>query len=179
LEAFRDKAAQQEADEKTKGLLRTFSETSAVAHSEHLPGIPIEGDPSHIDREKVALSRGKVRYKTIGGIGSRGHVWGHATFLVRSLLGVRTHPRRAWFLQSAESKCVLIDSETDGRFARVRRGRKTNQQHSLDNHAKEGIAHDQRRLPMKGLADESRHFGLASFDLRAALRLSDYENRIR
>ena len=177
LEAFRDIAAQQEADEKTKGLLRTLSETSAVPHCEHLPGIPIERDSSHIDRSKDALSRGKVQYKTIGGIGSHGHVWGHATFLVRSLLGVRTHPRRAGFLQSSESKYVLIDSETDGRFARVRRGRKTNQQHSLDNHAKEEIAHDQRRLPIKGLGDESRHFGLACFDLRAALRLSDDENR--
>jgi len=76
LEAFCDLPAEQEADETTKGLLRTLSETSALAHSEHLPRIPVEGDSSHIDRAKDALSRGKVRYKTIGGIGSRGHVWG-------------------------------------------------------------------------------------------------------
>jgi hypothetical protein len=81
LEAFRDIAAQQEADKKTKGLLRTLSETSAAAHSEHLPRIPIEGDSNHIDRAKNALSRGRVRYETIGGIGSRGHVLGLATFL--------------------------------------------------------------------------------------------------
>lgn len=113
LEASHNVSANETAGEheKTLELLRGLSEASVVANSVHLPRIPIEGDSSHIQRAQDALSRGKVRYKIIGGIGSRGRVWGPATFLVRSSLGARTHLRRAGFLQSSESKCELIDSE--------------------------------------------------------------------
>jgi len=80
-------------------------------HAEHLPRIPVEGDSSHIHRVEEALSQGKVRYQIVGGIGSRGRVWGHATFLVDSLPGARTRLCGAGFLQSSESMCVLTDSE--------------------------------------------------------------------
>jgi hypothetical protein len=125
--------------EKTMELLRSLSEASAVEQSEHLPRIPIEGDSSHIDRAKDALSRGMVRYKIIGGIGSRGHIWGHATFLVRSLLGARIHLRRAGFLQSSESKYVLIDSENGWKIRLLEERPKTYQHYQHDsNSGKEG-----------------------------------------
>lgn len=88
-----------------------LSKTPEVAHTEHLPRIPIEGDSSHLDRACHALSRCKLRYRIIGGIGSGGRAWGHATFLVCSLLGGQMQLYRAGFLQSSESNGLLIDSE--------------------------------------------------------------------
>jgi len=98
-------------NERTRERLGRPAEAYPDAQSQHLPRISIEGDSIHIDRAQVALSLGKVRYKIIGGIRTRGRVWGHATFLVDSLPEARTHLRRAGFLQSLESQCVLIDSE--------------------------------------------------------------------
>jgi hypothetical protein len=48
--------------EMTRELLHSLSEASSGVHGEHLPGIPIEGNSSHIDRGKDALLREKVRY---------------------------------------------------------------------------------------------------------------------
>lgn len=47
----------------------------------------------------------------VGGIGSHGQVWGHATFLVESLPGARILICRAGFLPSFDSEYVLIDSQ--------------------------------------------------------------------
>lgn len=65
--------------------------------------------PGSVGQE--ALSRSKIRYNIIGGLGSSGHAWGPTTFLVRSLPGARIQMRSAGFLQSPESQAVLIDSE--------------------------------------------------------------------
>jgi hypothetical protein len=93
-----------------EGLARAFG-NHPVVHAKHLPRIPVEGDSSHIHRAEQALSQGGVRYRIVGGIGSRGRVWGHVTFLVDSLQRARTHLLSAGFLQSSESTCVLTDSE--------------------------------------------------------------------
>jgi len=111
---FRERVSAKETEgeyEKTMGLLRGLSEVSVVANSVHFSRIPIEGDLSHIERAKDALSRGKVRYQIVGGIGSRGRISGHATFLVHSLLGAQICLRRAGFLRAPDSEHVLIDSE--------------------------------------------------------------------
>jgi hypothetical protein len=74
--------------------------------------LPIEGDSSHIERAKHALLRGEIRYQIVGGIGSRGRVWGHATFLVTSLLGAQICLRRAGFLQSSAffHRCIVLST---------------------------------------------------------------------
>jgi hypothetical protein len=124
--------------EMTMELLRSLSEASAVEHSGHLPRIPVEGDSCHIDRAKSALSQGKVRYQFVGGIGSRRHIWGHATFLVGSLLGAGIQLRRAGFLQSSESKYVLIDSENCWKIRLLEERPKTDQHYQhYSNSAKE------------------------------------------
>ena len=113
LDASRDVEAEgaDNGHENAMGLLHRFYELHPVGHDEHLPRIPVEGDSSHIDRAQDALSRGKVRYQIVGGIGSRGHAWGHVTLVVRSLLAARIHLCRAGFLESSDSKCVLMDSK--------------------------------------------------------------------
>jgi hypothetical protein len=97
--------------EKTVELLCDLSGVSLVANSAHLPRMPIEGDSAHVERAKEALSQGRVCYQIVGGIGSRGRIWGHATFLVHSLLGAQICLRRAGFLRATDSEHVLIDSE--------------------------------------------------------------------
>ncbi len=97
--------------ERTREDLGRASGNCPVARSEHLPRIPVEGDSGHVDRAEAALSLGNVRYQIVGGIGSGGRVWGHATFLVDSLPEARAHLLRAGFVQSPESQCLLIDSE--------------------------------------------------------------------
>ena len=71
--------------------------------------IPVEGDASHLDRAVEALRRGGIRFEIIGGLNSRGRAE-HLTLAVPSLLGARTCLRRAGFLETSESKCVLVDS---------------------------------------------------------------------
>src|SRR5271170_5805308 len=92
LQASRDVQAKPGRDghEWMSDGLGRASGNHAVAYSKHFPRIPVEGDSSHINRVVEALSRGKVRYQIVGGIGSRGRVWGHATFLVDSLPRART-----------------------------------------------------------------------------------------
>ncbi|MGC2831383.1 MAG: hypothetical protein WB994_17235, partial [Candidatus Acidiferrum sp.] len=75
-----------------------------------IPRTPIEGDAGHFDRAKKAFSRGGVRYKIVGGVGSRGRIWGHATFLVDSLLGARVFLCDAGFIPGPDSPQVLVDS---------------------------------------------------------------------
>jgi hypothetical protein len=108
-----------------EGLGRA-SENRTVPHAKHLPRIPVEGDSSHINRGEEALSRGKVRHQIVGGIGSRGRVWGHITFLVDSLWGARTHLLGAGFVQSSESTCVLTDSENGWKIRLLEYGPKNN-----------------------------------------------------
>jgi len=72
--------------------------------------MPVEGDSSHLDRAKKAFERGGVRYKIVGGVGSRGRIWGHATFLVDSLQGARVFLCDAGFIPGPDSPQVLVDS---------------------------------------------------------------------
>lgn len=96
------------------------------SHS-RLERIPIEGDASHIDRLRAALLEARIRYHIVGGLDSRGRSWGHLTLVVSSLLRAGMCLRRGGFLESSESKYVLIDSRTgwkvrllEGRPARSR-----------------------------------------------------------
>lgn len=77
----------------------------------NLPRMAVEGDSSHIVRAREAFLRGGIRYKIIGGVGSRGQIWGHATFLVNSLRGARALLCDGGFISSSDSPQVLIDSK--------------------------------------------------------------------
>jgi hypothetical protein len=74
--------------------------------------IPVEGDSSHIGRADEALTRAGIRFQIVGGLDSRGRCACHVTLVVRSLVGAGTCLRRAGFLESSESKYVLVDSRT-------------------------------------------------------------------
>jgi len=100
----------EEQDERSTPLAG-LPDASDAPNSSFLPRIPIEGDSSHIDRATEALSRGRVKYQIVGGIGSQRQVWGHATFLVDSLPCARTLLYRAGFLPSCDSEQVIIDSK--------------------------------------------------------------------
>ena len=82
-----------------------------MAYSKQPPRIPVEGDARHIHRVEEALSRAEIRFRIVGGMGSGGRVWGHATFEVDSLQEARKHLRGAGFLESPEGQHVLVDSE--------------------------------------------------------------------
>jgi hypothetical protein len=130
LEASRNVSAKETEGEheKTMELLRGLSEVSVVANSAHLPRMPIEGDSAHFERAKEALSRGKVCYQIVGGIGSRGRIWGHLTFVVRSFLGAQMCLRRAGFLEDPDSEHVLIDSENGWKIRLLEERPRTDQQ---------------------------------------------------
>ncbi len=74
--------------------------------------IPVEGDSSHIGRADEALTRAGIRFQIVGGLDSRGRSACHVTLVVRSLVGAGTCLRRAGFLETPESKYVLVDSST-------------------------------------------------------------------
>jgi hypothetical protein len=74
--------------------------------------IPVEGDSSHIGRADEALTRAGIRFQIVGGRDSRGRCACHVTLVVGSLAGAGTCLRRAGFLESPESKYVLVDSRT-------------------------------------------------------------------
>ncbi len=82
----------------------------ADANHAKIPRIPVEGDSGHFDRAKEAFERGELRYQIVGGIGSHGKIWGHATFLVDSLPRARALLYTAGFIPSSDSRQVLIDS---------------------------------------------------------------------
>ncbi len=82
----------------------------ADANHANIPRIPVEGDAGHFDRAKEAFERGEVRYQILGGIGSHGKIWGHATFVVDSLPRARALLYTAGFIPSSDSRQVLIDS---------------------------------------------------------------------
>jgi hypothetical protein len=74
--------------------------------------IPVEGDSSHIDRLHSSLQRARIGYQIVGGLDSLGRGRGHLTVAVTSLFSAGTSLRRAGFLESPESKYLLIDSRT-------------------------------------------------------------------
>jgi len=74
--------------------------------------IPIDGDASHVDRFRGALAEGRIRYQIVGGLDARGHCAGHVTLATSRLLGARTYLRQRGFIESPESKYVLVDSRT-------------------------------------------------------------------
>lgn len=85
---------------------------SGQSNLEPIPRIPIEGDSSHIDRASEALRRSSIGFEIVGGLDSRGQSTGHLTLVVGSLLGARMCLRRVGFLETQESRCVLLDSIT-------------------------------------------------------------------
>jgi hypothetical protein len=90
----------------------SFTDLQGPAHC-RIERIPVEGDTSHIDRLENSLTQARIRYRIVGGLDSRGRSWGHLTVAVSSLLGAgMCLRRRAGFLESPESKYVLIDSRT-------------------------------------------------------------------
>jgi hypothetical protein len=96
---------------------RTSSCSSPLDNSQRqshirIERIPVEGDASHVDRVHAALAQARIRYQIVGGLDSRGRCRGHVTLAVPSLLGAGMCLRRAGFLESRESKYVLIDSRT-------------------------------------------------------------------
>lgn len=74
--------------------------------------IPVEGDASHLDRLHTALMEAQIRYRIVGGLDNRGRGWGHLTLAVSPMARAGMCLRRAGFLESSESKYVLIDSRT-------------------------------------------------------------------
>ncbi len=86
------------------------SGVDAGGNHANLPRMPVEGDSSHIVHATEAFSRGGIRYKIVGGVGSRGQIWGHATFLVDSLQGARVFLCDAGFIPGPDSPQVLVDS---------------------------------------------------------------------
>ena len=87
-----------------------MSRSDAGANHGSIPRIPVEGDAAHFDRVKEAFERGEVRYQIVGGKGSHGKIWGHATFVVDSLPRARALLCTAGFIPSSDSQQVLIDS---------------------------------------------------------------------
>lgn len=87
-------------------------EAPARADSGIIERIPVEGDSSHVDRLTRALSHARIRFQTVGGLARRGQSTGHITVVVSSLSAARVWLWRAGFLESSESRCVLIDSQT-------------------------------------------------------------------
>lgn len=79
---------------------------------EPIPRVPNEGDSGHIRRAGEALTRAGIRFQIVGGLDSPGQSWGHVTLVVHSLLGARMWLRRAGFLETRESRCVLLDSRS-------------------------------------------------------------------
>jgi hypothetical protein len=75
-----------------------------------IPRIPVENDTSHIEQADRVLSRAGIRYRTVGGIGSRGDISGHVTYLVNSLGPSKRHLCRSGFIASPESESVLVHS---------------------------------------------------------------------
>jgi hypothetical protein len=85
-------------------------EISTPTNVGFIPRIPVEGDTKHIERAKEALAQVGIRNRILGGIGSRRRIWGHVTFLVASPRSAQVDLLRAGFVQSPESKYILIDS---------------------------------------------------------------------
>lgn len=80
------------------------------ANQANIPRIPFEGDDTHLDCATEAFERGEVCYQIVGGKGSHGKIWGHATLVVDSLRRAHALLCTAGFLPSSDSQQVLIDS---------------------------------------------------------------------
>jgi hypothetical protein len=130
LETSRDVGATrtEEQDERSTPLAG-LPDVSDALNSSFLPRIPIESDSSHINRATEALSRGRVKYQIVGGIGSHGKVWGHATLLVDSLQCARILLCCAGFLPSSESQYILIDSENGWKIRLLEEKHRVRQEH--------------------------------------------------
>lgn len=74
--------------------------------------IPVEGDQSHFDRAVEAFTQTEIPFQIVGGLDGRGRIAGHVTLAVPSLLEAGKILLRAGFLESPESKYVLLDSQT-------------------------------------------------------------------
>jgi hypothetical protein len=100
------------------------SPSHEVPRSSHrrIERIPVDGDSSHRDRLHTSLRHSRIQYQIVGGLDSRGRSAGHLTVAVSSLPGAGTCLRRAGFLESPESKFVLVDSITGWKVRLLKRG---------------------------------------------------------
>jgi hypothetical protein len=95
-------------------------EVSTQANDGFIPRIPVEGDTTHLERAEQALALAGTRKRIVGGIGSRGRIWGHVTFLVASPRKTQVDLLRAGFVQSPESEYVLVDSRNGWKIRLLR-----------------------------------------------------------
>ena len=111
LQASQDTCSTRTTDERerNKGLFGRPADPGFTENA-YFPRIPVEGDTGHIYRATGALLRGGVTHRIVGGIGSRGQICGHATFLVDSLCRARILLCGAGFLLDRESKQMVVDS---------------------------------------------------------------------
>jgi len=91
-----------------------------------IPRLPIDGDSSHIGRASHALNQAGIRFEIVGGLGRSGQIRGHLTLAVSSVLDARMCLGRAGFLETGESRCVLMDSTSGWKVQLLSRGPRTN-----------------------------------------------------
>ncbi len=96
------------------GTCTASSSSHARQRSSHGPvgRIPVEEHSNHVDNLRNSLLGARIQYQIVGGLDSRGRIWGHLTAAVSSLFAAVTCLRRAGFLESRESEFLLIDSRT-------------------------------------------------------------------
>jgi len=70
------------------------------------PRIPVEGDNNHLFREETCTRRG-IRFRLVGGEGSRVRHWVHDTYVVSDLLEARKCLHRAAFFPATNSKYLF------------------------------------------------------------------------
>jgi len=106
--------AQKGANELEPVVATTRGQWEAPARDDSgiIERIPVEGDSSHVDRLTRALSQARIRFQTVGGLARRGQSTGHMTVVVSSLSAARVWLRRAGFLESSESRYLVVDSQT-------------------------------------------------------------------
>ena len=74
------------------------------------PRIPVEGDNNDLFRAEETCTQRGIRFRLVGGEGSHGRHWGHATYVVSDLLEARKCLHRAGFFPAANSKCLFTDT---------------------------------------------------------------------
>ncbi len=108
------KKAQNGADELEQVIPTTCGQWETPTRTDIgiIERIPVEGDSSHVERLAGALSQARIRFQMVGGLASPGQSAGHMTVVVSSLPAARVWLWRSGFLESSESRWVLIDSQT-------------------------------------------------------------------
>jgi len=84
-------------------------ESSPQVAPEPFPRIPVEGDNNHLSRAEEAFERRGVRFRLVGGQGSAGRHWGHASYVVSDLLEAGKCLHGAGFFLRTNSKYLFTD----------------------------------------------------------------------